>query len=80
LLFRSIEDLDGRRPNTVKPALTSRDIARLEALPASARPAFARIAEVVEHSFFGGRPVTEAHWGECRRSYEAFAFPESWTA
>ncbi|HWA62291.1 MAG TPA: hypothetical protein VG939_13005, partial [Caulobacteraceae bacterium] len=33
ILYRSIDDIEGRRPRTVRPALTARDIARLEALP-----------------------------------------------
>lgn len=78
LLFRSIEDLSGRRPEVVRPALTSRDIARIEAMPGPARSAFSRIAEVVEKSFFGGRPVGQAEFAECRRAYEAFAFAEGW--
>src|SRR5688572_10966813 len=53
LLFRSIEDLSGRRLGAVRPALTTRDIAAIVAMPPSARAAFARIAEVGEKSFFG---------------------------
>lgn len=78
LLFRSIDELAGRRPEAVRPALTSRDIARIAAMPAPARSAFSRIAEVVETSFFGGRPVGQGEFGECRRAYEAFAFAEGW--
>lgn len=78
LLFRSIDDLAGRRPEAVRPALTSRDIARIEAMPGPARSAFSRIAEVVETSFFGGRPVGREDFAECRRAYEAFAFAEGW--
>ena len=36
LLFRSIEDIDSRRPDLVRPALTSRDIAGLERNPVAA--------------------------------------------
>lgn len=79
LLFRSIDDLAGRRPEAVRPALTSRDLARIEAMPRPARAAFSRIAEVVEKSFFGGRPVGAGEFGECRRAYEAFAFAEGWS-
>lgn len=78
LLFRSIDDLAGRRPEAVRPALTSRDIARIEAMPGPASSAFSRIAEVVETSFFGGRPVGRDDFAECRRAYEAFAFAEGW--
>lgn len=80
LLLRSINDIDGRLPNTVRPALTARDIAGLSRLPAAARPAFDRIARVVESSLFGGRPVDRAAFVDCRQAYEAFAFPQAWAA
>jgi hypothetical protein len=78
LLFRSIDDLAGRRPEDVRPALTSRDIAEIAAMPGPARSAFTAIARVVETSFFGGRAVGAGEFGECRRAYEAFAFAEGW--
>lgn len=78
LLFRTVDDIDGRRPNLVRPALTARDIAALQALPDSARAPFRIIAEVVERSFFGGRPVDEAAFRRCRAAYEAFLAPEAW--
>jgi len=78
LLFRSIEDLAGRRPGLVRPALTSRDIAGLDAMPPPARGAFARIAERVERSFFGGRAADAEDFAQARGDYEAFAFAEGW--
>jgi hypothetical protein len=78
LLFRSIDDLRARRPGAVKPALTSRDIAGLETLPAAPRDAFARLARAVELTFFGGRPAGADEFGAARRDYEAFAFAEGW--
>ncbi|RZI99518.1 MAG: DUF4129 domain-containing protein [Brevundimonas sp.] len=80
ILLRSIGDIDGRLPNTVRPALTSRDIAALHRLPDTARPAFNRIARVVEASLFGGRTVSRGDFLECRQAYEAFAFPDAWRA
>lgn len=79
LLLRSINDIEGRLPNAVRPALTSRDIARLERLPEGARPTFTRIARAVETSLFGGGAVDRATWNDCRAAYEAFAFQETWT-
>ena len=76
--FRSIDDLAGRRPGAVRPALTSRDIAELDVLPAEARVAFARLAQAVERSFFGGQPAGAEAFGTARRDYEAFAFSEGW--
>lgn len=80
LLLRSINDIDDRLPNAVRPALTARDIADLSRLPTAARPAFDRIARVVESSLFGGRPVDRATFADCRAAYEAFAFPQAWAA
>jgi hypothetical protein len=79
LLFRSIDDLAGRRPGLIRPALTSRDIAGLEQMPAPARTAFARIAERVERSFFGGRPAGPDDFARARGDYETFAFSEGWS-
>ncbi len=78
LLFRSIDDIQGRRPRLIGPALTARDIAGLDGLPAPARGAFQIIAQVVERSFFGGRDVDASAFAQCRRAYEDFAFPEAW--
>lgn len=78
LLFRSIEDIDAKRPHAVKPALTSRDILALGALPGAARKALSRLVAAVEWSYFGGRPVDSSVFSECRRAYEEFAFPDSW--
>lgn len=73
LLHRSIDDIDERRPHLIAPAFTSRDIARIEALPAAARDAFSLIARHVERSLFGGRGLDAAGFAECRRAYAAFA-------
>lgn len=78
LLHRSIEDLGGRRPGAVRPALTSRDIAALSAMPQAAGEAFLRIAAAVERTFFGGREADADAFAACRRDYEAFAFAENW--
>lgn len=78
LLFRSIEDIDSRRPALVRPALTSRDIAILPAIPDRPRTAFARIAMLVERSLFAARPLLEGDWRDCRSAYEEFAFAEGW--
>ncbi|MDQ0465809.1 hypothetical protein QO010_003601 [Caulobacter ginsengisoli] len=78
LLLRGVEDIHGKRPGLVKPALTSRDIAALPELPEAARPAFMTIAQVVERSLFGGHAVDAAGWRQCRDAYEAFVFPEAW--
>ena len=78
LLFRSIEDIDARRPDLVRPALTSRDIASLPAIPERPRSAFAQIAMMVERSLFARRELAEGDWRDCRSAYEEFAFAEGW--
>jgi hypothetical protein len=78
ILFRSIEDIDSRRPELVKPALTSRDIAALPAIPERPRSAFVRIAMIVERSLFARRSLAEPDWRDCRSAYEEFAFAEAW--
>jgi hypothetical protein len=78
LLFRSIEEIDRKRPKFVRPALTSRDIAAAPELPAVPRNAFGRIAMAVERSLFGGRTLDEGDWRGCRAAYEEFAFASEW--
>jgi hypothetical protein len=78
LLLRSINDMDSRRPRAVRPALTARDIAALDAMPEAARPAFTLIARVVERSLFGGAPVDAPGYADCRAAYENFALPAGW--
>jgi hypothetical protein len=80
ILLRSIEDIDRFRPLVVRPALTTRDIAAIEALPDRARPAFMRIATAVERSLFGGGRVDRDEFGLCREAYAAFALPTEWRA
>lgn len=80
ILLRSVEDIEARRPRSVRPALTTREIAGLSALPAAARPAFGKIARLVERSLFGGAMVGKAEFEDCRRDYEAFALPKGWAA
>jgi hypothetical protein len=78
LLYRSIEDVDERRPDLIRKSLTSRDIAALPAIPARPRGAFARIAMLVERGIFARRELAEPDWRECRTAYEEFAFVEGW--
>lgn len=78
LLFRSIDDIEERRPRLVRPALTARDIAGLDQVPSPARGAFAKIAAIVELSLFGGETLDADAFADCRAAYEAFAFGEAW--
>ena len=80
LLFRSIEDISNRRPNVVRPALTSREIAASRAIPSRAAELFAGIARLVERSLFGGRTVGETDWVEARGAYTDFALAKAWRA
>lgn len=80
LLIRSVEDLARRRPRTVRPALTSRELARAEGLPERARICFSGIAALVERSLFGGRTVGPDDWTAARNAYAEFALPGAWQA
>jgi hypothetical protein len=80
LLHRSIEEIDRRRPASVRKALTSRDIALLPAIPPEPRSAFGSIVRAVERSLFARRPLGEQDWLECRSAYQRFAFAGAWQA
>ena len=73
ILFRSIEDIEQWRGNAVRPSFTSRDIARIDALPEAARGVFSRIVAMVERSFFGGRALDSGDWHHARDDYARFA-------
>lgn len=78
LLFRSIQDIDIRRPNTIRRSLTSREIAALTILTPETRAAFAKIGGVVETSYFGGKAIGRAEFDICRAAYAQFAQKSSW--
>lgn len=78
LLFRSIQDIDIHRPNTIRRSLTSREIASLEFLTPSTREAFATISSVVETSYFGGQKIGKSEFDICRAAYAQFTEKSSW--
>lgn len=78
LLYRSVEDIEGRRPGLVKPAMTSRDLAEARDLPTVARNAFSRIARAVEVSLFGGRAIDAGAWQTCRDAYAELTVARNW--
>ncbi len=78
LLYRSIEDIEVRRPGLVRPAMTSRDLSATHDLPAVARGAFASIARAVEISLFGGRAIDADGWERCRAAYAELTVPKNW--
>jgi len=80
LLFRSVEDIRTKRPQLVRPSLTSRELAAAAGIPSAARALFARIAGYVEHSLFGGRAVGVDDWLTARAAYADFALPGQWRA
>jgi len=80
LLFRSVEDIKRRRPQIVRPSLTSRELAGASGIPTIARELFARIARQVENSLFGGRAVGAEDWQSARAAYADFALPGQWKA
>lgn len=73
LLRRSVAQLAAARAGLVHPASTAREIARMDALPAPARGAFAIMAARVEASRFALRALTQADWLAARDAYAAFA-------
>lgn len=78
LLLVSVNDIASRRPDLIRPAITSREIASAQAVPAPARSLFARIAAMVERSLFGGRSVGDGEWQDARSAYAKFALPQAW--
>lgn len=73
LLHRSIDDFEDVLKIRIGPALTSREIARLDRLSPQGRTTFSGIAAAVERSLFGGQALTASQYGECREAYAAFA-------
>jgi len=73
LLHRSVEDFESVLKIAIGPALTSREIARLDRLSPQGRTTFSGIASAVERSWFGGQTLTASQYGECREAYAAFA-------
>jgi hypothetical protein len=73
LLHRSVEDFESVLNIAIGPALTSREIARLDRLSPQGRTTFSGIASAVERSLFGGQALTASQYGECRDAYAAFA-------
>lgn len=73
LLHRSVEDIERWRGDPMRPSWTSRDIARIDALPDAARTVFGRIVADVERSLFAGHPLGQADWERARADYAGFA-------
>jgi hypothetical protein len=78
LLHRSLEDIAKRKPKLLRPALTSREIARAPLLPDAVRAAFDAMAAPVERSLFGGRVLDRSAWESARAAYGDFALPKAW--
>lgn len=76
LLLRSVGQIRERRPGTVIPASTAREITALPQLPQAARTAFAVIAERVERSLFGLRDLDAGDWTVARAAYADFALAD----
>ncbi len=78
LLWRSVEDIEARRPSLIRRHWTSREIANADGLPAAVRDIFATIAAVVEISLFGKRAINAEEWQRCRDAYARFVSGASW--
>lgn len=73
LLHRSIEDFEQVFQLAIGPSLTSREVARLEQLSPQGRTVFTGIAQAVETSLFGERPLDRERYTQCRDAYASFA-------
>lgn len=73
LLHRSIEDFETVFQMTIGPALTSREITRLDRLSPQGRSVFSGIADAVETSLFGEQPLGRESYAQCREAYSDFA-------
>lgn len=76
LLLRSVGQIRARRPGTLVPASTAREIASLPQLPQGARTAFAVIAERVERCLFALRDLDAGDWQTARAAYAEFALAD----
>ncbi len=74
ILFRSIQDIQDKRPHHVKNSLTSREISQLPILSQKAREGFSMIGRLVENSFFGGGALSQADYAASVSTYKNFAF------
>ncbi len=77
LLHRSVEDFESVLKIAIGPALTSREIARLDRLSSQGRTTFSGIAAAVEQSLFAGQTLNATHYTECRQAYASFALQGS---
>ena len=73
LLHRSIEDFESVLKIAIGPALTSREISRLDRLSPQGQTTFSGIASAVERSLFGGQALTASQYTACRQAYAEFA-------
>lgn len=78
LLHHSIDDIEKRRPDLLRPSSTSREIERFDSLPETARAMFAVIAGQVERGIFAALPIDESGWRVSRDAYAGFALKETW--
>lgn len=77
LLYRSIQDIDGDRPNVIQKSFTAREIASLKILSPATQQAFKIISLVVETSYFGAKSIGRSEFETCREAYTQFtAHPE----
>lgn len=73
LLQHSIGHIADAHPAQVEPASTARELAALPVLSATARAAFAIMAERVERSLFARRMLDRGDWDAARAAYADFA-------
>jgi hypothetical protein len=78
ILLRSVEDIERRKPDLLKPSSTAREIVAAQSMPEKARATFGLIARHVEASLFGGQALDASGWNQCRDAYGRFALAGEW--
>jgi hypothetical protein len=78
LLLRSVEDIERKKPDLLKPSSTAREISIQRGLSEKTRETFSLIARHVEASLFGGRSLDASGWAQCREAYSRFALVGDW--
>lgn len=79
VLGRSIAEMNGRLPGSVRPDRTGRELAASALLPPAPASQLQRMVAIVERNLFAAQPLGAADWQACRGAYIAFVQPEAWT-
>ena len=70
LLFKSLNEIRRQRGVSFAVSLTSREILRRTQLSDIGRNSLGAIIVSVEHTYFGGRPASQADYSDCRSNFD----------